>query len=359
MLERIHKIIFILVLINVSLAQEKFTLLNTSNDNVNVREIIVGRPTTARSRNVVIVTPATTKIPPTTKVPYKTLQCPPEPIRIPIFSLPCNHEKDCRVFGPNLACCKERCIKGVLIPAEAKTTAPVNVPKRAARISNEIVSPVLNQLPAITTASPKIETTSKKLELVCPSANIRLPFFSLPCSKKTDCNIFGRNLLCCRNVCLQGVAPPKEEVSHAPALFGLVDRHCPAQPLAELFDVKECETDADCLPRICCPEKNSLNRKSYCRTPIHNIERLPGAQRIQEPLRNFVSYMQCTPPPPRELFPKPCNNTLDCFPNLCCQESGKKFCRPPRRSLVALVADVTTRVGAAEATRRFIERITT
>lgn len=52
--------------------------------------------------------------------------------------------------------------------------------------------------------------------------------------------------------------------------------------------------------------------------------------------------MQCTPPPPPllDLFPKTCNTPLDCFPNLCCQEKGKRFCRPPKRSLLALIADV-------------------
>lgn len=52
--------------------------------------------------------------------------------------------------------------------------------------------------------------------------------------------------------------------------------------------------------------------------------------------------MQCTPPPPPilDLFPQPCQNPLDCFPNLCCQEGGKRFCRPPKRSILALIADV-------------------
>lgn len=51
------------------------------------------------------------------------------------------------------------------------------------------------------------------------------------------------------------------------------------------------------------------------------------------------SYLQCTPAPAPafDLFPKPCNTTLDCFPNVCCQESGKKFCRPPKRSLLAFL----------------------
>lgn len=50
-------------------------------------------------------------------------------------------------------------------------------------------------------------------------------------------------------------------------------------------------------------------------------------------------YLQCTPAPPPafDLHPQPCNNTFDCFPNVCCQESGKKFCRPPKRSLLAFL----------------------
>lgn len=50
--------------------------------------------------------------------------------------------------------------------------------------------------------------------------------------------------------------------------------------------------------------------------------------------------MQCTPPPPPflDFFPKPCRTQLDCFPNLCCQERDKKFCRPPKRSILGLIA---------------------
>lgn len=51
------------------------------------------------------------------------------------------------------------------------------------------------------------------------------------------------------------------------------------------------------------------------------------------------SYLQCTPAPPTayDLHPKPCNNTLDCFPNVCCMEQGKKYCRPPKKSLLSLL----------------------
>lgn len=87
--------------------------------------------------------------------------------------------------------------------------------------------------------------------------------------------------------------------------------------------------------------------------------------------------MQCTPPPPPilDLFPKPCQNPLDCFPNLCCQEGGKRFCRPPKRSILALIADVgqvmktytakneiliiyyLQRIIPTDAAREFIKRI--
>lgn len=58
-------------------------------------------------------------------------------------------------------------------------------------------------------------------------------------------------------------------------------------------------------------------------------------------LKSAMSYMQCTPPPPPflDFFPKPCRTQFDCFPNLCCQERGKQFCRPPKRSIFALMAD--------------------
>lgn len=61
-------------------------------------------------------------------------------------------------------------------------------------------------------------------------------------------------------------------------------------------------------------------------------------------LESASKYIQCTPPPPPgfDKFPKKCNSTLDCFPNVCCQEAGRKHCRPPRRSLLALVAGLAT-----------------
>lgn len=141
------------------------------------------------------------------------------------------------------------------------------------------------------------------------------------------------------------------------AILGLIPRKCPKEPLAELFwQLQTCETDADCWPRVCCPD----GIKRYCRTSKPELEKLtlPGARQLSYrkyhtyfscftstecsvflAIESLSAYLQCTPPPPPafDSYPKKCNNTLDCFPNVCCQEAGKKHCRPPRRSLLALV----------------------
>lgn len=58
---------------------------------------------------------------------------------------------------------------------------------------------------------------------------------------------------------------------------------------------------------------------------------------------SLVGYFQCSPAPPPvlDLFPKECANALDCFPNLCCQEGGRRVCRPPRQSILSLFVGVT------------------
>lgn len=51
---------------------------------------------------------------------------------------------------------------------------------------------------------------------------------------------------------------------------------CPRHPLPELFDIKECITDADCAQRICCPEKMSDGKlKGFCRTAEPIWDKLP------------------------------------------------------------------------------------
>ncbi|KAJ8924078.1 hypothetical protein NQ315_006859 [Exocentrus adspersus] len=214
------------------------------------------------------------------------------------------------------------------------------------------------------TLTPIRQNVPKKttIALVCPGREVRRPFFSMPCAVTGDCSFLGRDMLCCNRRCIRGVSPPKPQIKHTPTFFGMVERICPINPLPEIWDIKECRTDDDCAPRICCPETlRSGENVSYCRTAQALWDRLPAARQFVEPISNLVSYMQCTPPPPPllDLFPKPCQNPLDCFPNLCCQEGGKRFCRPPRRSLFALIAGIGQRFIPTNAARRLFERITT
>lgn len=60
-------------------------------------------------------------------------------------------------------------------------------------------------------------------------------------------------------------------------------------------------------------------------------------------LMSLMGYMQCQPAPPPllNLFPQPCNRTIECLPNLCCQEGSGKFCRPAKKSVLSLVAQAT------------------
>ncbi|KAJ3648899.1 hypothetical protein Zmor_020668 [Zophobas morio] len=199
-------------------------------------------------------------------------------------------------------------------------------------------------------------------KLVCPGNDAQSSFFSIPCKVTKECVQFGnKNMLCCNNRCLKGVPPPPEEPVHSPTLFGLIDRVCPSEHIPELLGIKQCKSDSDCPPRICCPEKMpSGEMVGYCRTPEPKLDRLPVIRPFMEPLKLIMSYMQCTPPPPAllDLFPKECNTPLDCFPNLCCQERGKQFCRPAKRSLLTLITTVAQRIVPSDAARDFINRIT-
>lgn len=128
-------------------------------------------------------------------------------------------------------------------------------------------------------------------------------------------------------------SPPK---THQP-LLGVIPRECPSAPLGELlFEVETCKADSDCWPRICCPD----GTRSYCRTARARLDLVPVANQIDGPVRMLEQYLQCTPPPQYDLFPQKCSSSVDCFPNLCCAEGGKKHCRPPQRSLLALLAGV-------------------
>lgn len=56
------------------------------------------------------------------------------------------------------------------------------------------------------------------------------------------------------------------------AILGVIPRKCPSRPLAELWwEVKECETDMDCWPRVCCPD----GQRRYCRTSQPELSTVP------------------------------------------------------------------------------------
>lgn len=126
------------------------------------------------------------------------------------------------------------------------------------------------------------------------------------------------------------------------ALFG-IPRKCPKDPLAESFwDVKQCDNDKNCdFPRICCPN----GRKRYCMNSYTEPEELPVGRQIAYPVESLSQYFQCTPPPPAafDKYPKPCNSSLTCFPNICCLEGGQKHCRPPKRNILAALTTFSQR----------------
>lgn len=126
------------------------------------------------------------------------------------------------------------------------------------------------------------------------------------------------------------------------AIFG-IPRKCPKDPLAESFwDVKMCDQDKDCdFPRICCPN----GRKRYCMNSYTEPEELPVGRQIAYPVESISQYFQCTPPPPPafDKYPKVCNSSLTCFPNICCLEGGQKHCRPPKRNILAALTTFSQR----------------
>ncbi|GFG31357.1 hypothetical protein Cfor_12924 [Coptotermes formosanus] len=121
------------------------------------------------------------------------------------------------------------------------------------------------------------QTSQKdKEELVCPPASVTLPVFSFPCKTQMDCDILGQ--LCC-NVdgkmrCRKGVPRPTPKPVHMP-LLGFIPRECPTNPVIEILPVKNCTSDSDCWPRICCPD----GQQSYCRTSVPASEETSGFNR--------------------------------------------------------------------------------
>ncbi|KAH8337329.1 hypothetical protein KR059_007243 [Drosophila kikkawai] len=179
-----------------------------------------------------------------------------------------------------------------------------------------------------------------RLRFNCPRENeVRFQLFPKICKTDRDCSVWQRDELCCdifgASSCVSGVPKPLEETPHAPIL-GLIPRKCPSRPLAELWwDVQECSTDMDCWPRVCCPD----GRRRYCRTSQPELETAPVP--VKRSFDYLTEYLECTAPPPPifDLHPKACTSTLDCFPNVCCQEAGLRHCRPPKKSVLTLMAN--------------------
>lgn len=138
------------------------------------------------------------------------------------------------------------------------------------------------------TREPRREIIDKEsiVPLICPHKDTPKPLFSLPCFSN-NCGFLGKDMLCCDGRCLKGIKPPTGDPHHdrkcltnssilikhftqIPAiLFGIIERKCPDYPLTELSEVRGCETDDECSPRICCGETlRTGERAGYCRTPI-------------------------------------------------------------------------------------------
>ncbi|XP_065359223.1 putative mediator of RNA polymerase II transcription subunit 29 [Calliphora vicina] len=175
----------------------------------------------------------------------------------------------------------------------------------------------------------------------CPrESEVRFQLFPKICKIDEDCKVWNREEICCEifgaKSCVSGIPKPLEETSHAPIL-GVIARKCPSRPLAELWwEVKECENDMDCWPRVCCPD----GRRRYCRTSQPELNTVPVP--VQRSFNYLSEYLECTAPPPPifDLHPKACTSTLDCFPNVCCQEAGLRHCRPPKKSVLTMLANV-------------------
>ncbi|KAK5647621.1 hypothetical protein RI129_002513 [Pyrocoelia pectoralis] len=211
-----------------------------------------------------------------------------------------------------------------------------------------------------TSKSPKIAVPQVQKKIVCPSKGKSVPFLAPSCKSSKECGQWGPNLLCCSSRCLRGIIPLDPEPSHNPIL-GVIDRVCPTDPMPELLNVQECVVDDDCGPRICCQETNSKTGeiKSYCRNAAPRLNKLPRLRQLLLPLKTFAGYLQCSPSPPPflDLFPKACKSLLDCFPNLCCQENGKKVCRPPKKSLITFILGASKSIGTLGIVKKLIQKI--
>ncbi|SPP87800.1 uncharacterized protein LOC117589506 [Drosophila guanche] len=238
--------------------------------------------------------------------------------------------------------------KTTIKPRSSPTTSTTTTTSTTVRPTTD--GPFRIALPTLTFASGEGKQRDKEKEkraaaelrhrFNCPRENeVRFQLFPKICKTDKDCAVWRRDELCCdifgSSSCVSGVAKPLEEAAHAPIL-GLIPRKCPTRPLAELWwDVQECSTDMDCWPRVCCPD----GRRRYCRTSQPELETAPVP--VKRSFDYLTEYLECTAPPPPifDLHPKACTSTLDCFPNVCCQEAGLRHCRPPKKSVLTLMAN--------------------
>ncbi|XP_070495260.1 uncharacterized protein [Chironomus tepperi] len=225
-------------------------------------------------------------------------------------------------------------------PSPPKPTTPKPQVPALSRTYSNLRIIIDNQ----TQTEPIRHDESKKVkrledELMCPTEReAKFELFPLTCNKNHDCvQTLGKNFRCCKlfggQRCHEGLEIPLEDIEHEP-LFG-IPRKCPKEPLAESFwDVKKCLIDTDCdFPRICCPS----GRKRFCMNSYTAPEELPVGRQIAYPVESISQYFQCSPAPPPafDKHPKECNSSISCFPNICCLEGGKKYCRPPKRNILA------------------------
>ncbi|XP_055908299.1 uncharacterized protein LOC129943096 isoform X2 [Eupeodes corollae] len=237
-------------------------------------------------------------------------------------------------------------IRQLDIPTERrKTTNPkkYTTEGKLTFLESTVAGPTKVDFPKPTFSIPEKRSTKNSRnsnKLACPRENeVKFDLFPRKCERNKDCNSRTSNEICCSifgaKSCVGGLPKPLEESTHSP-IFGIIPRHCPQRPLAELWwEVKTCETDMDCWPRVCCPD----GQRRYCRSSKPELDIVPVP--VKRSINYLSEYLECTPAPPPifDLHPKPCNSTIDCFPNVCCQEAGKKHCRPPKKSVLTFMAN--------------------
>ncbi|XP_014238737.1 uncharacterized protein LOC106660318 [Trichogramma pretiosum] len=188
-------------------------------------------------------------------------------------------------------------------------------------------------------------SSSSNKGIVCPTEPLGgFGIFLAPkCESNADCQYLSQDHRCCQNSCRRAVKQSGYQPAHN-ELFGL-RKKCPVHPFPEHLPIKRCSKDKDCEPnRICCPDKT--DSKLYCRTTAPFWAQLPlSIPQSSDTLKTIIGFMQCQQPPSPalDLFSKPCNKTMDCIPNLCCQEGSKKVCRSSKSSVLKLAVQATAR----------------